>query len=47
MPAALRRVEIVAEPVSNGDRIVVFSRSGLRVEGLSVPALAELLRAVG
>jgi transposase-like protein len=46
-PAALKRVEVVAECMSHDDGIVLFSRSGLRVEGLTVPSLVEVLRAVG
>ena len=48
----LRRVEIVAEPtrtelVPPAPSLVVHTPSGLRIEGLTLPTLAALVRAVG
>lgn len=44
----LRRVEIVAESGPTlAPGVVVHTRNGLRIEGLTLPALAALVRAVG
>ncbi len=50
--AELRRVEIVADGrdvgiVVTAMPLVVHAPSGLRIEGLTLPGLAELLRALG
>jgi hypothetical protein len=45
---AMRPVQVVEEPVANSvmdrSKIVVHTSSGLRIEGLDIKALAELVR---
>lgn len=44
--AALRPVQVVeAPPMADASRIVVHTSSGLRIEGLDIQGLAELLKA--
>ncbi len=42
-PVVFRAIEVVAEPAERRDAIVVHGPRGLRIEGLSVEALARLI----
>lgn len=42
-PVLFRAIEVVAEPVERRDAVVVHGPRGLRIEGLSVEALARLI----
>jgi hypothetical protein len=46
-PIRLRRVRVVDTPSDRASGFAVTTRDGLRVEGLKLPELIELLRALG